>query len=133
MNEEPTKLRRSLYVPGIHHGQNPIPSGVVIGGFLFSGGVSGQDPETSTVPENPALQAELAFANVRRLLEAAGGTTANIAHVTVYLKDMAHRELINNEWLKLFPDEDDRPTRHTLKAELSGVTALQLQVMAVLN
>jgi 2-iminobutanoate/2-iminopropanoate deaminase len=127
------KKRQSLKVPGITHGPNPIPSGVRIGGMLFSGGISGQDPTTNTIPPEVEQQAELAFENLARLLEAAGGSTDDIGHVTVYLKDLAHREHINREWLKMFPNEDDRPTRHTLKADLQGNTLLQLQIIAVIG
>ncbi|MGH2586967.1 MAG: RidA family protein [Dehalococcoidia bacterium] len=127
------KKRQTLHVPGISHGANPIPSGVRIGNVVFSGGISGQDPATNTIPPEPEQQAALAFANLARLMEAAGGSTADIGHVTVYLKDLSHRDHINREWLKLFPNEDDRPTRHTLKADLQGNTLLQLQVIAVID
>ena len=129
-----TKKRRSLKVPGITHGANPIPSGVRIGNMLFSGGISGLDPATNTIPPEIEKQAELTFQNLRRLLDAAGGSSDDIGHVTVYLTDLGHREHVNREWLKMFPDEDDRPTRHTLKADaLPGNTLLQLQIIAVLD
>lgn len=128
------KKRQSLKVPGISHGANPIPSGVRIGNMVFSGGISGQDPETGQIPADDApRQAELAFENLERLMKAAGGSLDDVAHVTVYLKDLANRGAINDAWLKRFPNEDDRPTRHTLKADLQGNTMLQLQIIAVLT
>jgi 2-iminobutanoate/2-iminopropanoate deaminase len=127
------RKRQSLHVPGITHGANPIPSGVRIGSMLFSGGISGQDPETNTIPPEVERQAELAFQNLTRLMESAGGSTDDIGHVTVYLKDLSNREHINREWLKMFPDAEDRPTRHTLKADLQGNVLLQLQVIAVID
>jgi 2-iminobutanoate/2-iminopropanoate deaminase len=125
--------RQSFKVAGIVHGANPIPSGARVGNLLFSGGISGQDPASNTIPPEIEKQAELAFQNLRRLLEAAGGSTDDIGLVTVFLKDLSHREHVNREWLKLFPDDDNRPARHTLKAELQGNTLLQLQVIAVLE
>lgn len=127
------KKRQSLKVPGISHGPNPIPSGVRLGNMVFSGGISGQDPATNTIPAEVEKQAELAFQNLQRLMEAAGGSADDVGHVTVYLKDLSHREHINREWLKMFPNDDDRPTRHTLKADLQGATLLQLQIIAVLD
>lgn len=127
------KKRQTLQVPGISHGANPIPSGVRIGNVVFSGGIAGQDPVTGQIPPEIEKQAELAFANLRRLMEAAGGSTDDIGHVTVYLKDLSHREHINREWVKLFPDEHDRPTRHTLKYDLAGNMLLQLQVIGVIT
>ena len=127
------KKRQSLKVPGISHGANPIPSGVRIGNVVFSGGISGQDPATNAIPPEIEKQAELAFQNLQRLMEAAGGSTDDVGHVTVYLKDLSHREHVNREWLKMFPNDDDRPTRHTLKADLQGNTLLQLQIIGVLD
>jgi enamine deaminase RidA (YjgF/YER057c/UK114 family) len=125
--------RQTLHVPGISHGANPIPSGVRLGNVVFSGGISGQDPATGQLPAEPEKQAELAFANLRRLMEAAGGSADDIGHVTVYLKDLGHRDHINREWLKMFPDEHDRPTRHTLRYDLAGNMLLQLQVIGVIT
>lgn len=126
--------RKTLEVPGITHGTNPIPAGVRIGNMVFSGGIMGQDPETNEIPaDDPDKQAELAFASLRRLMEAAGGSCDDIAHVTVYLKDLTYREAINREWVKMFPDPHDRPTRHTLKYDLAGNMLLQLQIIGVLD
>ena len=44
-----------------------------------------------------------AFRAVRRVMEEAGGTVSDIGKVTVYLRDMQLRDLVNREWLKMFP------------------------------
>lgn len=111
----------------------PIPMGVKIGGFLFSSGISGKDPSADRLPDDPARQAELMFTNMRTLLERAGGTLDDVAHVTVYVKDDAYREHLNREWLAAFPDSDDRPARHTLRWDLPGGMLLQCELIAVLK
>ena len=73
------------------------------------------------------------FQHVKTLVEAAGGTTDNIAHMTIFLKDNANREHINREWLKMFPDEHDRPARHVLLWDLAGQMAVQCEIVAVLD
>jgi len=125
--------RQALEVPGISHGANPIPAGVRLGNMVFSGGIMGRDPDTGEMPPDPARQTELAFAALTRLMAAAGGSTDDVGHVTVYLKDLSHREHVNREWLKLFPDEHDRPTRHTLQYDLQGGMHIQLQIIGVLG
>lgn len=125
--------RQVLEVPGVSHGNAPIPMGVRIGNLLFSGGISGMDPRTHTIPPEPARQAELMFANLRTLLEAGGATPANVAHMTVFVKDNALRDQLNVEWLKMFPDEEDRPVRHTLVYDLAGAMLIQCEVIAVLD
>ena len=126
--------RQVLEIPGLGHGNAPIPMGVKIGSMVFSSGVMGQDPATHQVPPgDPARQAELMFQHVQTLVEQAGGTTGNIAHMTVFLKDNAYREHINHEWLKMFPDEHDRPARHSLVWNLPGQMLVQCEIVAVLD
>jgi 2-iminobutanoate/2-iminopropanoate deaminase len=123
-----------LEVPGVGHSNAPIPMGVKVGNMVFSSGVMGQDPETHQVPtDDPQKQAAFMFQHVRTLVEQAGGTTDNIAHMTVFLKDNAYREHINREWLKMFPDAHDRPARHTLLWDLPGQMLVQCEIVAVLD
>ncbi len=108
--------------------------GVRIGPMVFSSGIMGQDPETHQVPkDDPEKQAQLMFQHVQTLVEQAGGTTADIAHMTVFLKDNAYREHVNREWLKMFPDEHDRPARHTLLWDLPGQMLVQCEIVAVMD
>jgi 2-iminobutanoate/2-iminopropanoate deaminase len=105
--------------------------GVRIGNLVFSSGIMGKDPADDSLPEDPARQAELMFQHVRTLLEVAGASLDDVAHVTVFLKDDAYREHLNREWLKAFPDERDRPARHTLLWNLPGRMLIQCELVAV--
>ena len=125
--------RTALEVPGVTHGGAPIPMGVRIGNLIFSSGIMGKDPADDSLPDDPARQAELMFQNVRTLLEGAGASLDDVAHMTVFLKDNAYREHVNQEWLKMFPDEHDRPARHTLLWNLPGEMLMQCEIVAVLD
>ena len=111
----------------------PIPMGVRVGNMVFSSGIAGKDPADGSLPPDPARQAELMFLNVRTLLERAGATLDDVAHLTVWVKDNAYREHLNREWLEAFPDEDDRPARHTLVSDLRGGMLIQCELVAVLE
>lgn len=124
--------KRIVLKEGLPHHKNPIPSAIKIGQFVFSSAIMGQDPESGAIPAEPERQVELAFENIRRVMKAAGGTTDDIAKMTVFLKDMKHREHVNREWLKMFPDENNRPVRHAIKADLPGENIVQLEIIAVL-
>ncbi len=124
--------REVLEIPGLGHGANPIPVAVKIGSMLYTGTIAGTDPETGSAPAEPERQIAQAFVNVRRVMEAGGGTPDNIAKVDVYLRDMAHREIVNQEWVRMFPNADDRPVRHTTRADLPGNLHIQLELVAVL-
>lgn len=123
--------REVLELPGLGH-SNPIPYAVKIGSMVFTGGISGQDPATGNVPADPEQQVVHAFRNMRAVIEKAGGTTDDIAKVTVYLKDMALRQLVNAEWVKMFPDEHNRPVRHTLPSDSPTNPGIQLEMIGVL-
>jgi 2-iminobutanoate/2-iminopropanoate deaminase len=124
--------RRSIHVPGLGHGAQPIPNACVVDGLLMSGGVSGKDPATGAVPEDPAAEVEQAFANLRAIVEAAGGTLDQVVKVTVFVTDRAVRAHLNPVWERLFPDPESRPARHALEVPLSGMR-LQLEAVAVLD
>ena len=73
--------RRSIDVAGARH-VNPIPSASRKGPFVASGAISGADPATGKVPEDLDAQCAAMFANVRRVIETAGGTPDDIIKIT---------------------------------------------------
>jgi len=124
---------RSIEVPGVTHGNVPIPMGARVGNMLFSSGIAGKDPATNKVPADAAEQARFAFQNLRTLLENGGATLEDVGHVTVFVKDDSVRDAINAEWVQCFPDPHDRPARHTLVHDLRGGMLLQLEAIAVIQ
>ena len=125
--------RRSIHVEGIQHGA-PIPMGALVGNVLFSSGIMGNDPATGKVPEDLETQCEHAFTNMKSLVENAGGTVEDIGSIKVWMKDRGQREAVNRPWLKMFPDEDNRPARHAIEYDAfpPGVQ-VQLEIIAVLG
>ncbi|MGP3943678.1 RidA family protein [Streptomyces sp. 6N106] len=125
--------RRSIEVPGLHHGGLPIPQASVVGNLLVSSGISPLDPDAGTVPPGAEEQVALVFANVRRVLDAAGGSPDDIAKCTVFVRDKSIRPVIDRYWLEMFPDEATRPARHTLRIDLTDPLQIQLEITAVLG
>jgi 2-iminobutanoate/2-iminopropanoate deaminase len=123
--------RKCLHIKGMEHGA-PIPNGVVIGNMVFSSAISGKDAKTGIMSPDPDEQAQAMFRNLRLFMESAGGAPENIASMKVYLKEEKYRDSVNKAWLKMFPDEHDRPARHALKADLRGDMLMQIEVIAVL-
>jgi 2-iminobutanoate/2-iminopropanoate deaminase len=111
-------------------GQPNIPAAVILGDLILPSVISGRDPAAGQQSVDPAMQVRQAFVNMRRVIEAAGGTLDGIGKVTVFLKDFEHRRLVNECWLEMFPDEDNRPARHVLLADLQGGDWIQLDVIA---
>ena len=124
--------RRSFEVPGLHH-DNPIPMGCRIGPFVMTSGIFGMDPETRKAPNDIEGQCRLMFANVRRVMEVAGGSTDDIIKMVVWTKDKSFKDAMNNEWLTMFPDPHSRPARHTMMySSFSGNYLIQCEIIAVL-
>lgn len=125
--------RRSIEIPGFRH-EHPIPAASRIGPFVVSGGISGMDPVTGRLPDGIEEQCALVFAHMKEIIEAASGTTDDILKITVWLKDGAHRKFVNQQWLRMFPDPEARPARHTFVGqELAGNMLIQCEFCAVLN
>ena len=47
--------------------------------------------------------------------QVARGTPDDVAHMNVYVKTPEARPAVNKEWVAMFPDEESRPTRHTIQ------------------
>lgn len=125
--------RRSIYVPGLHHGGLPIPLASVVGNILVSGGIVALDPETDSVPTSVEDQVALVFANLRRIVNAADASLDDVVKCTVFVKDKSIRPLIDEHWVATFPDEGSRPARHTLSVDLPPSQHIQLEIMAVIG
>jgi enamine deaminase RidA (YjgF/YER057c/UK114 family) len=125
--------RTVIEAADLPHHTNPIPTAVRIGNMVFSSALFGQDPETHELPDDPATQVANAFRAVRRVMEEAGGSVSDIGKMTVYLRDMQIRQAVNAEWLKMFPDDDDRPVRHAVPMSGPGNALIQIEIIAVLE
>ena len=58
---------------------------------LFTSGQLGIDPATGEIPADFEAQARQAFANLKAIIEAAGGNMGNIMKVTIFLTNMVNK------------------------------------------
>jgi 2-iminobutanoate/2-iminopropanoate deaminase len=125
--------RKSIDVEGFSHGANPIPAAARVGNVVMTGAISGLDPATGKVPEDPSAQVVQAFVNLEKILKAGGASFGDVVKIGVIVKSLALREEINVQWLKYFPDAHSRPARHTTQYDhFAGVTVIQLDATAVI-
>src|SRR5690606_31039790 len=80
----------------------------------------------------PTLVDEIAslYANTDAVVAAAGLELADIAKITFSVRDRALRDEINRGRLGMFPDPNDRPTRHVAVAEVPHPLNIQAEVLA---
>jgi 2-iminobutanoate/2-iminopropanoate deaminase len=113
---------------------NPIPNASRIGSLLVSGGIFGKDPSTGKVPEGIEAQCAQTFANIRTVLQAGGATPEDVIKLSVWLKDMAYRPVVNKYYVEIFPDEHSRPARHTFPTpDLREPLLVECEIMAVIQ
>ena len=124
--------RQRISGPGIPEHVNPFPACVKIGNMVFSAAIGGDDPETHELPEDEESQIENAFQTMHNMLSLSGGSPSDVAKVSVYVKDRTIRPRVNPHWLRMFPDEDDRPVRHMVPADMPPGRHIQLEFIAVL-
>ena len=67
----------------------------------------------------PEAQVRLTFENMKKTLEAAGGTLTDVTMVQVFVTDMAHMEKVNKVWTEYF--EAPYPNRASIC--VSGLVA----------
>ena len=125
--------RRSIEAAGVKHA-NPIPAAARKGPFVVSGAIGGADPQSGTVPPDLDAQCRNMFANVRRLIEAAGGSPDDIIKMTVWIADRALRPTLNRYWVEMFPDPASRPARHTVAhSDFTPPMQIQCDLLAVIG
>ena len=113
--------------------QDPIPVGIRVGNLVHASRITGADYENGQLGDGLERQLELAYGNMRRAVENAGGSTDNIAQVSFFLKRFDDRSAINHGWVKMFPNQDDRPTYKFMAADLPGEQLVQMEFWAVLG
>ena len=122
--------RKSIHIAGFAH-KNPIPAASCLGNMLMTGIITGMDPATGKLAPTLEAQCAFMFQHVRAIMAAAGGSTDDIIKMGVWMADRSQREVLNREWLKMFPDEHSRPARHTSQANLEGGQLNNCDITAV--
>ncbi len=128
----PASTRSSIYVEGFSH-KNPIPAACRIGNMLYSGSIQGSDPASGKYAATLEEQCVLMLAHMRRIVEAAGGSIADVIKVTVWMNDRTQRAALNRPWLEMFPDAQSRPARHTMQGDLDGGKLIECSFVAVIG
>jgi 2-iminobutanoate/2-iminopropanoate deaminase len=125
--------RRSFEIEGLGHA-NPIPAVSRIGNIVATGGVSGTDTTTGKVPEDVAAQCANMFANLQKVLAAAGATPEDVIRVTVWIRRPEVRAEVNKEWVAMFPNPHSRPARHTMfYDQFTNPMVVQCEAWAVIG
>jgi 2-iminobutanoate/2-iminopropanoate deaminase len=80
----------------------PFSDAVRVGETLYVAGRLGIDSKTARPPDEAADEARLLMDHLRRVLQAAGMTTAELVMVTVFAPDVAHFAAFNAVYVTYF-------------------------------
>ena len=120
--------RQPINVAGLEHPEG-VPIATKIGPLLVSGAIGGKDPASGDLPDGVDAQARNCFANLKRVLAAAGMSLDDVAKLTIYVRDDAYGAIAREHFAHCFPDPERRPARRTLEAKIH-VGLIQLEIIA---
>ena len=124
--------RETIIVPGKDRTHSPVPEGIKVGNLIFSSLLSASSTDVAS-GGGPDADAELLFRRIRSLVEAGGGAVEDIVDLSAYVIDDEDRKAINKQWVTIFPDPADRPSRHILNVAPKGVHGrFSVNFMAIL-
>ena len=125
--------RKSINGSRTRH-ENPIPNASRVGNVVMSSVIGGTKPGTRELPASLEEQVANVFAHIRHDVEAAGGSVDDIIKINFWLKDpTSQRAALNAEWVKMFPDPESRPARHTLALPADSRSLVQADFTAMLG
>jgi aminoacrylate peracid reductase len=103
--------------PGAAPPMAPYSPAVKAGNVLYISGAVAIDGQGKTVGTGDVTaQTRHVLESIRALVEAAGGTMADIAFNHVFLKDLADYQAMNKVYREYFPKEP--PARYCIRADL---------------
>ena len=125
-------MRKSINSPEVHKHKNPIPHACILNGLMISSAINGFDQSIGNFPEKKETQIEVAFENMLKILKEANGGYENILKIDLYFNDKSDRKFVNPIWLRIFPNENTRPARHSHLAILDQPCIMQLVFTAMI-
>ncbi len=111
----------------------PYSQAVEVNGTLYCSGQIPLNPATGTTPETLEAQAHQVLANLRAVIEAAGGELDDVVKTTIYLTDLNTFAAVNAIYGEYF-DEQNAPARSTVQvAALPKGSFIEIDAIAQLS
>jgi reactive intermediate/imine deaminase len=126
--------RRAVYPPNYRASESASP-GILTHDRLFISSISGSDPVSGKVPDDPAAQVDLALDRVEAVVKAAGLELSHMVFVNPYLTTDIPMRVMNERYARRF-EFGNTPARATIEVsslpggahiEYTGVAVRDLQ------
>ena len=122
--------KRAVYPPNFKP-DNSIAPGILTHDRLFVSAMTGSDPATGKVPDDPAMQVDLALDRMQAVLNAAGLDFSHMVFVNPYLTAEIPTRVMNERYARRF-EFGNTPGRATIQvASLPGGAHIEYTGVAV--
>jgi 2-iminobutanoate/2-iminopropanoate deaminase len=122
--------QRQVVVPTGGRASATLSPGIRYGDVLY---VSGQTGTSRTDPDSSIQgQTKRALANIEKVVEAAGGTMANVVKCTVFLADVKDFQGMNSAYTQVFTKEPPARSTVAVAALVSPGAKVEIECIAVL-
>jgi 2-iminobutanoate/2-iminopropanoate deaminase len=109
-----------------------LSPGIRVGNLLWTAGNTGRNPDTGVTSDDIQEQTRQTLENLKRVVEAAGTSFANVIKVNIYLRDIADRPAVNEVYKTYFPTNP--PGRTCIgNAGFDGNTRIEIEMVAVVE
>jgi enamine deaminase RidA (YjgF/YER057c/UK114 family) len=102
---------------------------VVLGDWMFTSRVHGIQPNQG-VPEDPEAEARWNFENLAALLRLNGFTPADLAQITLFVRDDENFVRAQQAYEQVFPDAEIRPPMHRLNSFITPRFRYSIEMIA---
>jgi 2-iminobutanoate/2-iminopropanoate deaminase len=110
-----------------------VPHAVVVNDMVYASGLSGTDPVTGEPCGDLKRQVATALQHMRRLVEKAGGSLDNVGRGVGFCTRLEDRDLVDQVWMDVFPDPNDKPAFKVLLADLPPGQLVRIDCVALLG
>jgi reactive intermediate/imine deaminase len=122
--------KRAVYPPN-YKSDDPASPGILTHDRLFVSSMSGSDPVSGKVPDDPAAQVDLALDRVAAVAKAAGLDLSHMVFVNPYLTGEIPTRIMNERYARRF-EFGNTPARATIEvASLPGGAHIEYTGVAV--
>jgi reactive intermediate/imine deaminase len=124
--------RQEFKVPGLPAPLSHYTDAVRFGNMLFVSGLTAHDAEGKLVGgTDAAAQTRQILVNLKRVLDAAGATMADVLKVTVFLTDIGDRAAINPVRQEFFGSA--RPASTLIEVSRLALPEMKVEIEAVVG
>lgn len=118
-----------LTPPGTPTPRGPYSPAVRAGDFIFVAGQTAVDPVTNQfVPGDVQQETRMTLNNIRRILEGAGATMADVVRCGVFLKDGGDFAKMNEVYAEFFGE--NKPARTTIECKFAMDIRVEIDCIA---